>query len=325
MRTITSIFSIDTAKSHSYVSYKPGPIAFVSNGFWENGVVGYVEPQKGDMIFNLPSICISAFCEATVQTLPFMARGNGGSGLVVLTPTVELTISELIWYASYINSSIQWRFSFGRMVTKDRIENVGIPDSPKQISMTVKSILPTRKTKTVTTSGLILQYVPILKLFEIISGDYHKATDLSDGEIPLISCGHTDNGFVKFCGVPEDKVYENALTVAYNGAPLTTNYHPYKFAAKDDVAVLIPKLALKPTTILFIQMMLNREKWRFSYGRKCFREKLTNMSIKLPVKEEKLDEVSMATYIENTSYWDYIKTRITPNPGKPILPKQPSY
>ena len=37
--------------------------------------------------------------------------------------------------------------------------------------------------------------------------------------------------------------------------------------------VLNPKRPLRGTTVLFVQMMLSLETWRYSYGRKWFKEK----------------------------------------------------
>lgn len=316
MTRIRDIFELNTAQSHSYNSYQKGSVAFVSNGFSNNGVVGYVEPQKRDKVINKISICVSAFCEATVQLPPFIARGNGGSGLVILTPLSEIKHEELLWYASYINESVKWRFSFGRMVVKDRLVNIEIPNKAYKITMTVGSILPKRKATSKNTSKFNMVNVSLIDMFDIKSGDYHKATDLNDGETPLISCGKNDNGLVKYCDIPEENIYQNSLTVAYNGAPLTTNYHPYYFAAKDDVAILMPKKAYKATTVLFIQMILNSESWRYSYGRKCFREKLSQMSIKLPMNENEIDEVLIEQLMKNTSYWDYVESII--KDSKPV-------
>ena len=78
-------------------------------------------------------------------------------------------------------------------------------------------------------------------LFEVKSGDYHSMNELDAGNTPLISCGDTSNGLIGYFEIPDEFIYERALTVAYNGSwPLMTKFHPYRFAAKDDVAVLLP-------------------------------------------------------------------------------------
>ena len=109
-------------------------------------------------------------------------------------------------------------------------------------------------------------------LFEVKSGDYHSMNELDAGNTPLISCGDTSNGLIGYFEIPDEFIYERALTVAYNGSwPLMTKFHPYRFAAKDDVAVLLPLQPMNDATLLYVAAMLNRMIWRYSYGRKCFR------------------------------------------------------
>lgn len=148
--------------------------------------------------------------------------------------------------------------------------------------------------------------IKIDQMFQVKSGDYHANEELDSGKVPLIACGETNNGFVGYFNIPLDKTYHRAITVAYNGRPLTTKFHPYRFGAKDDVAVLLPRKSMQDTTLLFIAAQLNRMMWRYSYGRKCYREKLQNVSIHVPVihsngkkqTEEQIDEQYLAGLLE---------------------------
>lgn len=123
-------------------------------------------------------------------------------------------------------------------------------------------------------------------LFCVKSGDFHATKELDPGEVPLISCGDGNNGLVGLFDIPEEKRYRHCITVAYNGSwPLLAKFHPYEFGAKDDVAVLIPRSGMQDATLLYVAALLNRATWRYSYGRKCFREKLRNVSLTVPVLE----------------------------------------
>ena len=62
---------------------------------------------------------------------------------------------------------------------------------------------------------------------------------------------------------------------------LTAKYHPYEFAAKDDVAVCVPKCPLRLTTELFIQMMINRERCVI-LSPKYFADELRRFTIQPP-------------------------------------------
>ncbi len=56
-------------------------------------------------------------------------------------------------------------------------------------------------------------------------------------------------------------------------------YHPYVFGAKDDVAVLVARYDMTTAELVYVAALLNRMTWRYSYGRKCFREKLANVQL----------------------------------------------
>jgi len=90
--------------------------------------------------------------------------------------------------------------------------------------------------------------VKVATLFNVVSGDFHAIKELEPGDIPLVSCGDTDNGVMGYYDVPPDQQYRNAITVAYNGSwPIMSKFHPYAFGAKDDVAVLVPHYPMTRT------------------------------------------------------------------------------
>ena len=145
-------------------------------------------------------------------------------------------------------------------------------------------------------------------LFEINSGDYHSVNNLKDGKVPLISCSDIDNGIVGFYNIPENKTYKNCITIAYDGKPLTTKFHNYKFSAYDNVGVLTSKKELRKTTFIFITILLNIERWRYGYGRKCYKQKLERLKIKLPItNENKLDEYTIENIIKNKDIFGFFK------------------
>lgn len=148
------------------------------------------------------------------------------------------------------------------------------------------------------------------ELFYLLSGDFHAIKDLDPGETPLISCGDTDNGLVGYYETAEEQIYQHTLTVAYNGQPLTAKMHLYGFGAKDDVAVLIPREAMHCPTLVFVCAALNSMRWRYSYGRKCFRAKLHRLRIYLPLTEGgDVDEEAIRLIVTKARYWPEIEKR----------------
>jgi hypothetical protein len=312
MAKIDEVFQLHTAKSGSFAQHGPGTVAFATNGFKNNGVLGFVKPLPSDKVFKFLGITLSAFCEATVQIPPFIARGNGGSGLIVLEPKETLSAAQLGYIAAYINKDLRWRFSWSRQASVDRVRRLEIPDPATcEITFDVKPLLPGTTEMNRSRVRSAFDFVTLDAIYAMVAGDYHNASSLPEGDIPLVSCGDANNGIMGFVDVPTDRVYDHRLTIAFNGMnTLTAKYHPYQFATKDDVAVCEPREPLRLSSEIFIQLMLNRERWRYSYYRKCYMDKLKRFSIPLPVKNGGLDEDAMEAILTAHPYWQFVKTRL---------------
>ena len=146
---------------------------------------------------------------------------------------------------------------------------------------------------------MMFTHVPLRQMFTIQSGHYHAKHEVRPGKIPLISCGDTNNGLIGHYDIPDGKTFSRCITVAYNGSPLLAKYHPYRFGAKDDVGVLRPRFRMRESTLLFIAAMLNLQRWRYSYGRKCFKQKLPDVAVPMPATADgDIDqEVIAAKYV----------------------------
>lgn len=148
--------------------------------------------------------------------------------------------------------------------------------------------------------------IPITELFEkpIKTGHFHKSGALDEGKIPLISCASEKDGVEGYFDISLDKTYKHGITIASDGRPLTSFYHYYIFAAKDNVMVCFPKERLRFTTLLFIVTQLNRLRWRFSYGRKCYLNKKDKVKIYLPVENNnKIDEDYIEYLVKKSPAW----------------------
>src|SRR5947209_7010968 len=117
MKTIDSLFNLHRARSGLFSEYGKGDVAYVGNGLADNAVVGFVTPLEGDKVFPFTGIAVSAFCEATVQTPPFIACGRAGNGLSVLQPKSPMRTAQLAYIAAYINRALRWRFNWYRQTT----------------------------------------------------------------------------------------------------------------------------------------------------------------------------------------------------------------
>lgn len=286
MIRINKLFDIHTAQSLAFADYAPGSVPFVSNGFYNNGIVGYVDPYGKSRVFEKESICVSAFCEATVQKPPFLPRGNGGSGLTVLVPKMKMPYSLLLRYAGMINTYIRWRYSYGRMVNKQRLDQESLPEVGKAKTIPLDKIgviLSKEKSRTVSEKKVEMGSFPVETLFEMQHGDFHSINELDAGNYPTVSRIEFNNGVVGYFDKPDGASVYKPLTLTVSTVTGDCFVQLSEYIATDNVVILSPKRKCKPETLFFMAMMINREKWRWMYGRQCYKTKFSSIKINLPI------------------------------------------
>lgn len=280
---INDLFDIQNSMSKGYEKHEKGVVPFISNGLYNNGILGFVTPLKGERIFKEDAICVSSFCEATVQKAPFLPRGNGGSGLVVLIPKTKMMLDELYAYAAQINRQ-RWRFSFGRMVIGERIKNVLLNQDKIKFSIqeSIEKLLPKDK-KSMKVKIKKLFDFPLDSLCEIKReySSYLNKLDVSKKKTPYVTTTEMNNGVALYCN--EKPIFKKGtLTVSLDGLCGTTFYQFDDFLSGEKTAVLELKGKKNPYLLLYIASLIRRKSWRYHYGRKLSMERLKKMNIPLP-------------------------------------------
>lgn len=143
----------------------------------------------------------------------------------------------------------------------------------------------------------------ISSLFECVlsKGDL-KEDDCSEGNIPLVSSGATNNGIVKFIGEEGDGKAE-----IFKGNCITVDMFCNAFYQPDDfysvshgrVNILKPNFDMNENIGIFISTLISMEKFKYSYGRAVYNSFVQQMIIKLPVNQDgSPDWKFMNDYIE---------------------------
>ena len=155
----------------------------------------------------------------------------------------------------------------------------------------------------------------LLDLFDIslAKGDLKEGKCLP-GKYPLISSGDKNNGTVCYTNgeSSEDEKYNSTL---FEGNCITLDmfcnafYQQNSFFAVSHgrVNILTPKKDVNKYHLLYICTLLNREKYRFSYGRAVYSKDAKKIVIKLPVTQNgDPDWQYMEDYIKSLPYGDCI-------------------
>lgn len=134
---VSIFFDVKNGKSTGEKNYREGEVPYISSGDSTNSIIRLVAIEQSEL-FEEGGITVTAFGQAYVQPWPFMARGNGGSSVRVLIPKYKMSFNELVWFASQINAQ-RWRFFYGRMSIKSRLERLEITSPPARILDTGKN------------------------------------------------------------------------------------------------------------------------------------------------------------------------------------------
>ncbi|MCF0216813.1 MAG: restriction endonuclease subunit S [Fibrobacteraceae bacterium] len=119
-------------------------------------------------------------------------------------------------------------------------------------------------------------------LFEIKKGKRLTKADMIDGCIPYIGATDSYNGITAFISNDKWLHKPNTISVSYNGSIAEAFYQDVTFWATDDVNVLYPKFDLNRNRAIFLTTIINREKFRYNYGRKWNKKIMEETAIKLP-------------------------------------------
>lgn len=119
---LSFFFSIGNGKSAGEKNFGEGDVPYISSGDTNNSIVRLVQPTHEHELFPDGAITMTAFGQANLQPWPFLARGNGGSSVRVLTPRFRMSVRELVWFTAQINSQ-RWRFFYLRQAIKSRLSS----------------------------------------------------------------------------------------------------------------------------------------------------------------------------------------------------------
>ena len=122
------------------------------------------------------------------------------------------------------------------------------------------------------------------EIFDINSFRGETLQDLKEGDIPYISTTEDNNGIIghieatSFCN-------GNKITVSRNGSVGISFYQPNKFyPSPDDIRIFTLKHnVLNPYIGLFLCVLIEKERYRYTYGRKFGTKRMKTSLIKLPV------------------------------------------
>ena len=281
-------------------------IPFVSRQEKNNGVVARVKEIEG-IAPNPPhtlSVAASGSVLATFyQPEPYYSAYH----VFYLSPREEMNVMEMLIYSKIINSN-KYKYSYGRQANKT-LKELLIPDRTeiKTLCSRVKMLeQPSWEPFSKGEFSLNTQNWKDFKCSELFEIKGTKTTPISElekygkGEHPYVTTQAKNNGVEDFYDFYTEQ--GNVLTID-SAALGYCSYQKCSFSASDHVEKLVPRFEMNEYIAMFLVTILNREQYRYNYGRKCSQGRIENFIIKLPANiQGSPDWQFMEDYIKSLPY-----------------------
>jgi hypothetical protein len=245
-----------------------------------------------------------------VQQEPFYT----GQNVKVLIPKQEMSTTIKLYYCQCIEHN-RFRFTtFGREAnyTFDSLLVPDLDDIPEYVKEETLFAYQAKFKQKPTNKSLPLntdnwKWFSYNKLFSIEKGKRLTKADMTRGTINYIGATDSNNGITAKISNDEHIYKENTITVSYNGSIAEAFYQAEPFWATDDVNVLYPKFTLNQYIAIFLCTLIEKEKYRFNYGRKWDKKMMLESKIKLPaISNDTPDWQYIENYIKALPYADKI-------------------
>ncbi len=277
---------------------------------YSNLVAGYLDPSKIDKshIFEKDSIIVSTNGQGShsysyVCSFQFVPN----SDVAVLIPKKPMDIKLKIFYAMCITKN-RFKFSYGRKPKGKRLDNIELPQSiPSWVAsegfIDVDNISKPILQQTVNLNLKSWKKFKYSELFNIERGKGPRKKNLTTyGKIPFVTSSDINNGWSGFTtAIPTHKA--NTIGVNRNGSVGSAFYQPLDFCSTEDVHIFNPKFQMNKYIAMFLISVIQKEKYRYNYGRKWGIGRMNESEIKLPITTEgKPDWNFVETFVKSLPY-----------------------
>ncbi len=301
-------------------------INFISRGSTNNGFMAKVQRYRDTEPFPAGLITVtmggSYLLASFVQPAPFYTAQN----IKVLCPKNPMSLQEKLFYCAVFQHN-RFRYHSHSREANSTFDDILIPekeDIPDWVysKNMIKPSSDRIGTHHILTDCHKWKWFRYDEVFDIRKGFYNKKPDFSSGhEIPFIGATDTNNGITGFYALQdierasktgqepnqdlEQKIFKgNCLTVSNNGSIGYAFYQEKAFTCSHDVNPLY--LKDRPMTkyiALFLATLIEKEQFRWAYGRKWRPKRMPASLIKLPIdSNEKPDWNYMEDYMKGLAY-----------------------
>lgn len=304
-------------------------INFISRGSTNNGYIAKVLPYGDVEPFPAGLITVtmggSYLLASFVQPSPFYTAQN----IKVLTPKNEMDLATKLFYCAAIQHN-RFRYHSHSREANSTFDDILVPDInevPSWVTTHKISILNNERmqTKDIMLNVQKWEWFRYDIIFDIRKGFYNKKPENHTGnEIPFIGAIDNNNGVSEYYDILDieeasktgdeknvslnEKIFDgNCITVSNNGSVGYAFYQKKPFTCSHDVNPLYLNRKwnkeLNPYLAMFLCSIIEKERYRWTYGRKWRPKRMPSSLIKLPVDSlGNPDWAFMEDYIKSLPY-----------------------
>ncbi len=305
------VFSITRGKRLKTSDQIYGDIAYISSTKENNGIDNYIATPETHQVLNnaitLNNSGSIGYC--FYHPYEFVASDHC-TILNIKDENVKLD-TILFLFLKPIIESMKQKYGFAREMSNARLkkEKILLPakdnapdwkfmenyikDKAKNVVYDNPVIYPKN---TISLNSVQWQGFKVSDLFNVVGTKTTPKLTLNEygyGGHPYITTRATNNGIDGFYDFYTEK--GNVLTIDSATIGHAT-YQKSDFSASDHVEKLVPKFELNQYIALFLKTILNKEQYRYGYGRKFNQDRIKATVINLPIKSKDLPDWEFIEY-----------------------------
>ena len=310
---IGNIFIIERGKRLISIDQVQGEIAYISSTKERNGIDNFIStPNFMKTYKNVITINNSG-------SVGYCFYHNYEINVSDHCTVIKIKNKEMNIYIGMflipILQSFKKKYNFGREINNERLkkEIIKLPykkNEPdwdymenyvKELSSKIKYDKEIIKNKNKINTINFKEFT-LKDLFEVKgSGGNATQFEVSEGEYLYVTTSNKNNGVSGTSNIYTQEGNVITIDSATNGKAF---YQENNFIGSDHVEVIIPKdFILNKYTGLFFVTILNKECFRYNYGRKRNQTRIKNQKLFLPVKQNnEIDFDYMENYIKSLPY-----------------------
>ncbi len=169
------------------------------------------------------------------------------------------------------------------------------------------NLIPKSKSKEKIISSCNLKIIKLKELCNIEKKTALPQNSINlNGKTPYVTTTSNNNGVSAFTD-EEPNSKKKCLTVALNGSVGEVFFQMSDFITSGDNAILRLKGDYNPYLLFYIGFLIRTHKWRYNYYRKLNLNKLKNLKLPIPIKNEKIDLKYIEKIVKNSYGFNEIK------------------